>query len=95
MAKDIIINQEEITKFLFSTFLSFLRKQESLSFNRLDTPAFAGVTKNDNFAIASQIKRDGFITVHGYMELCTTHYYATRDTFGVNGDFTITTPETQ
>jgi len=44
---------EAIAKFHFSSFLSFLRKQESLLFNRLNAPAFAGVTKNGNFAIAS------------------------------------------
>jgi len=46
---------EVIAKFTFSTWLSFLRKQESLSFNRLNTPAFAGVTKNGNFAIGSLV----------------------------------------
>ena len=49
-------NLEAIAKFTFSAWLSFLRKQESLSFNWLDTPAFAGVTKNGNFAIASLVK---------------------------------------
>ena len=74
---------EAIAKFTFSAWLSFLRKQESLSFNGLNTPAFAGVTKNGNFAIASVDKK--FIaawqkvksgialreTVRGYI----THYY--------------------
>jgi len=48
---------EAIAKFPFSSFLSFLRKQEYLSFNGLDSPAFAGVTENGNFAIASSVLR--------------------------------------
>lgn len=39
-----------------------------------------------------RITREGAITVAEYMELCNTHYYATRDPFGTGGDFT-TAPE--
>ena len=42
--------------------------------------------------IISEIKATGPMAVDRYMELCNTHYYATRDPFGVNGDF-ITAPE--
>lgn len=38
------------------------------------------------------IARHGAISVADYMQLCNTHYYATRDPFGAQGDFT-TAPE--
>ena len=43
-------------------------------------------------ALRDRIKADGPITVEAYMEACNSYYYATRDPFGANGDFT-TAPE--
>ena len=43
-------------------------------------------------ALRDRIKVDGPITVEAYMEACNSYYYATRDPFGANGDFT-TAPE--
>lgn len=43
-------------------------------------------------ALREQIHRDGAIPVEAYMAACNDHYYATRDPFGVAGDFT-TAPE--
>jgi len=43
-------------------------------------------------ALRDRIKAEGPITVDVYMESCNAHYYATRDPFGVDGDFT-TAPE--
>jgi SAM-dependent MidA family methyltransferase len=42
--------------------------------------------------IIAEIKASGPMAVDRYMELCNTHYYATRDPFGAKGDFT-TAPE--
>jgi NADH dehydrogenase [ubiquinone] 1 alpha subcomplex assembly factor 7 len=42
--------------------------------------------------IRAVIAHEGPITVERYMSLCIGHYYATRDPFGVRGDFT-TAPE--
>lgn len=42
--------------------------------------------------LSHKILAEGTITIADYMELCITHYYATRDPFGVSGDFT-TSPE--
>ena len=38
------------------------------------------------------IQQEGYISVADYMDCCIRHYYATRDPFGVEGDFT-TAPE--
>jgi SAM-dependent MidA family methyltransferase len=43
-------------------------------------------------ALAERIKAEGPISVEAYMEACNTYYYATRDPFGAQGDFT-TAPE--
>lgn len=43
-------------------------------------------------AITEIIRRKGSVTVAEYMQLCISHYYATRDPFGATGDFT-TAPE--
>lgn len=42
--------------------------------------------------LRERILADGPITVEAYMAACNAHYYATRDPFGVAGDFT-TAPE--
>lgn len=42
--------------------------------------------------LIARIKRDGPIPVAAYMRDCNAHYYATRDPFGADGDFT-TAPE--
>ena len=42
--------------------------------------------------IISEIRANGPIAVDRYMEICNTHYYATRDPLGTGGDF-ITAPE--
>ena len=43
-------------------------------------------------ALRERIRAEGPITVEAYMEACNAYYYATRDPFGVAGDFT-TAPE--
>lgn len=43
-------------------------------------------------ALRERIRAEGPITVETYMEACNAYYYATRDPFGVEGDFT-TAPE--
>ncbi len=43
-------------------------------------------------ALRARIKAEGPIIVEAYMEACNAYYYATRDPFGVDGDFT-TAPE--
>jgi NADH dehydrogenase [ubiquinone] 1 alpha subcomplex assembly factor 7 len=43
-------------------------------------------------ALRDRIKAEGPITVEAYMEACNSYYYATRDPFGADGDFT-TAPE--
>jgi NADH dehydrogenase [ubiquinone] 1 alpha subcomplex assembly factor 7 len=43
-------------------------------------------------ALRERIRADGPITVEAYMEACNAYYYATRDPFGADGDFT-TAPE--
>ena len=43
-------------------------------------------------ALRDRIRAEGPITVEAYMEACNAYYYATRDPFGVAGDFT-TAPE--
>lgn len=43
-------------------------------------------------ALAERIRAEGPITVEAYMEACNDYYYATRDPFGADGDFT-TAPE--
>src|SRR5207253_4018801 len=43
-------------------------------------------------ALRDRIKAEGPITVEAYMEACNGYYYATRDPFGADGDFT-TAPE--
>jgi SAM-dependent MidA family methyltransferase len=43
-------------------------------------------------ALRERIRAEGPITVETYMEACNAYYYATRDPFGVHGDFT-TAPE--
>jgi SAM-dependent MidA family methyltransferase len=43
-------------------------------------------------AVRERIKAEGPITVEAYMEACNAYYYATRDPFGAEGDFT-TAPE--
>ena len=43
-------------------------------------------------ALRERIRAEGPITVESYMEACNAYYYATRDPFGVAGDFT-TSPE--
>lgn len=43
-------------------------------------------------ALRERIGAEGPITVETYMEACNAYYYATRDPFGVEGDFT-TAPE--
>ena len=43
-------------------------------------------------ALRERIKAEGPITVEAYMEACNAYYYATRDPFGTEGDFT-TAPE--
>ena len=43
-------------------------------------------------ALRDRIRAEGPITVEAYMEACNSYYYATRDPFGVEGDFT-TAPE--
>ena len=43
-------------------------------------------------ALRERIAAEGPITVEAYMEACNAYYYATRDPFGVQGDFT-TAPE--
>ena len=42
--------------------------------------------------LRERIEREGPITVADYMAACNAHYYATRDPFGAEGDFT-TAPE--
>jgi SAM-dependent MidA family methyltransferase len=42
--------------------------------------------------LRDRIQAEGPITLEAYMEACNGHYYATRDPFGVRGDF-ITAPE--
>lgn len=42
--------------------------------------------------LREHLKAQGSISVAEYMELCNQHYYATRDPFGAQGDFT-TAPE--
>ena len=42
--------------------------------------------------ILERIRNTGPLPVDTYMEICNTHYYATRDPFGTKGDFT-TAPE--
>ena len=43
-------------------------------------------------ALRDRIQAEGPITVEAFMEACNQYYYATRDPFGVEGDFT-TAPE--
>ncbi len=43
-------------------------------------------------ALRDRIQAEGPITVEAFMESCNAYYYATRDPFGVDGDFT-TAPE--
>ena len=43
-------------------------------------------------ALKERIKAEGPITVEAFMEACNAYYYATRDPFGAEGDFT-TAPE--
>jgi NADH dehydrogenase [ubiquinone] 1 alpha subcomplex assembly factor 7 len=43
-------------------------------------------------ALRDRIKGEGPITVEAFMEACNSYYYATRDPFGADGDFT-TAPE--
>ena len=43
-------------------------------------------------ALRERIRAEGPITVEAFMEACNAYYYATRDPFGVAGDFT-TAPE--
>ena len=43
-------------------------------------------------ALRERIRAEGPISVEVYMEACNTYYYATRDPFGADGDFT-TAPE--
>lgn len=43
-------------------------------------------------ALRERIAREGPITVEAFMEACNEYYYATRDPFGAEGDFT-TAPE--
>jgi NADH dehydrogenase [ubiquinone] 1 alpha subcomplex assembly factor 7 len=43
-------------------------------------------------ALRERIQTEGPITIEAYMEACNAYYYATRDPFGVEGDFT-TAPE--
>jgi SAM-dependent MidA family methyltransferase len=43
-------------------------------------------------ALHERIRAEGPISVEAYMEACNEYYYATRDPFGVGGDFT-TAPE--
>jgi SAM-dependent MidA family methyltransferase len=43
-------------------------------------------------ALRDRIRADGPITVEAYMDACNSHYYATRDPLGGEGDFT-TAPE--
>ena len=43
-------------------------------------------------ALRDRIQAEGPITVEAFMEACNAYYYATRDPFGVEGDFT-TAPE--
>ena len=43
-------------------------------------------------ALQQRIERDGSIGLDDYMQACNDHYYASRDPFGVAGDFT-TAPE--
>lgn len=43
-------------------------------------------------ALRERISAEGPITVETYMEACNAYYYATRDPFGIDGDFT-TAPE--
>ena len=43
-------------------------------------------------ALRERISAEGPITVEAFMEACNAYYYATRDPFGVEGDFT-TAPE--
>jgi NADH dehydrogenase [ubiquinone] 1 alpha subcomplex assembly factor 7 len=43
-------------------------------------------------ALRERIRVEGPITVEAYMEACNAYYYATRDPFGIGGDFT-TAPE--
>ena len=43
-------------------------------------------------ALHDRIRAEGSITVEAYMEACNDYYYATRDPFGAQGDFT-TAPE--
>jgi NADH dehydrogenase [ubiquinone] 1 alpha subcomplex assembly factor 7 len=43
-------------------------------------------------ALRERIATEGSITVEAFMEACNNYYYATRDPFGVKGDFT-TAPE--
>ncbi len=43
-------------------------------------------------ALAERIRSEGPLSVEAYMEACNAYYYATRDPFGVDGDFT-TAPE--
>ena len=43
-------------------------------------------------ALAERIRKEGPISIEAYMEACNAYYYATRDPFGADGDFT-TAPE--
>lgn len=43
-------------------------------------------------ALVDRIRSEGPMTVEAFMEACNSYYYATRDPFGVEGDFT-TAPE--
>ena len=43
-------------------------------------------------ALRERIRADGPLSVEAYMEACNAYYYATRDPFGADGDFT-TAPE--
>jgi SAM-dependent MidA family methyltransferase len=43
-------------------------------------------------ALAERIRSEGPLSVEAYMEACNAYYYATRDPFGAQGDFT-TAPE--
>src|SRR5690348_14899837 len=52
---------------------------------------FGSVTPLEQ-ALRERIRAEGPITVEAYMEACNAYYYATRDPFGVAGDFT-TAPE--
>ena len=63
----------------------------NVSNRSLEARAWPEVTPLES-ALIERIKSDGPLSVEAYMEACNSFYYATRDPFGVRGDFT-TAPE--